>query len=249
MGIPAKKVLSVKPIDKRLLLLILLGCVVLILGVWGGSWLFNGKHGSNAALSGKPGSSTPTSGGFPLATATLSITNIAITPNLELSAVPVTETPSATTNGTTTPQTSQTSTPTPTKTALTQLPIRTTASCGSPNTWVVYIVQPGDSLFHISQVYGVTVAELQRANCLGSSTTLHTGQILYVPPWAPIAPTPTTIFVVIPTWTPTDTQVFIQPSDTPTQPAPVDTATDVPPVPTDIPTDIPIDTPGASVSP
>jgi len=235
-GSPATR-LAGTPVNKRLLLLILLACVVLILGILGMIWLFKGQHSSNAALAGKSPSTTPTSGGLPLATATFSITNIAITPNLELSATPATLTPSATTNQSATPLTSQTPTPTPTPTkmSITPLPIRTTVPCGSPNTWVVYIVQPGDSLFHISQIYGITVADLQRANCLGSSTSLHSGQILYVPPWAPIAPSPTTIIIVVPTSIPTDTQIFIQPTDTATEP-PVPTATE-PPVPTDIPID------------
>jgi len=232
-GSPAKKLSPVQPIDRRVLLLILLACVVLILGVLGMLWLFNGKHASITALSGYLASPTQTSGGLPLSTVTSSITDIAITPNLELSAIPDTETPSATTTETATPPTTQTATPI----GLTLVPIHTLVPCGSPNTWVVYIVKAGDSLFHISQIYAITVAELQRANCLGSSTTLHTGQVLYVPPWAPIPPTATTIFVVIPTAVPTATQ-YIPPTDTATQP-PVDTATE-PPVPTDIPTDTPV---------
>ena len=134
-GSPATR-LAGTPVNKRLLLLILLACVVLILGILGMIWLFKGQHGSNAALAGKSPSTTPTSGGLPLATATFSITNIAITPNLELSATPATLTPSATTNQSATPLTSQTPTPTPTPTkmSITPLPIRTTVPCGSPNT-------------------------------------------------------------------------------------------------------------------
>jgi LysM repeat protein len=232
-GSPAGKLIPGKPVNPRLLLWILLACMVLVLCIFGGVWLFNGQHGIIAALSGKPGSATPTSGGLPLATATFSITNIAITPNAELTLVPDTLTPSATTSATATPTTSQT----PTLKGLTPLPVNTQAPCGSPNTWVVYIVKPGDSLYHISQIYRVTVADLQRANCLGSSSTLHTGQILYVPPWAPLASTPTPI-VVIPTIIPTDTMVFIPPTDTATEP-PVNTATE-PPVPTEIPSDTPV---------
>jgi LysM repeat protein len=108
--------------------------------------------------------------------------------------------------------------------------------CGSPYTWVVYIVRPGDSLFRLSQVYGVTVAELQQANCLGTTTTLHTGQVLYVPPTAPFAPSPTLPIVVLPTFTPSDTEISIPPSDTPEHP--VDTATEIPTA-----SDIPLDTP------
>ncbi|MGD0751806.1 MAG: LysM peptidoglycan-binding domain-containing protein [Anaerolineales bacterium] len=120
---------------------------------------------------------------------------------------------------------------------ITPIPTQTKTSCGSPNTWVVYIVRPGDSLYHLSLVYGVTVADLQRANCLGTSSILHTGQLLYVPPTAPLAPSPTIPYVVIPTYTPTNTQVLIPPTDTATAP-PVETATEIP-----IPTEVPIDTP------
>ncbi len=234
-GTSATILLFGKPIAKRSILPILLGCVVLVLAVIGAIWLFNGRRGGNGALSGQPASPTSPSGILPLATATFSITNIAITPNLDLSAVPDTDTPVVTPSGSETPLPSQT----PTTIGLTPLPFHTQVPpCGSPNTWVVYIVQSGDSLYRISQIYRVTVAELQRANCLGSSTTLHTGQLLYVPPWAPIAPSPTTIIVVLPTTIPTDTPVVLPPTDTATEP-PVATATQ-PPVPTDIPTDTPV---------
>jgi LysM repeat protein len=69
-------------------------------------------------------------------------------------------------------------------------PTRTPASCGAPPTWVIYIVQPHDTLYHLGQIYGIPWTEIQRANCLTSST-IHTGQQLYVPPWAPRTPTPT----------------------------------------------------------
>jgi len=42
--------------------------------------------------------------------------------------------------------------------------------CGAPHSWIVYIVRPGDTLYRLSIAYGITVADLQRANCLGSST-------------------------------------------------------------------------------
>jgi len=236
-GKSANKPLFGKPIEMRIILPILLGCVVLILGVIGVVWLFTGHHGSNGTLSGQLDSSPSPSGENPLATATFSITIIPITPNVDVSAILNTDTPFATPSETETPISSQT----PARVVITPPPIHTLVPCGSPNTWVVYFVQPGDSLYHLSQVYGVTVAKLQQANCLGSSTSLHTGQLLYVPPWAPIAPSPIPPTVVLPTNTPTDTQVYIPPSDTPIPPTqpPVDTATQ-PPIPTDIPTDTPV---------
>ncbi|MGD0612267.1 MAG: LysM peptidoglycan-binding domain-containing protein [Anaerolineales bacterium] len=61
----------------------------------------------------------------------------------------------------------------------------TSVPCRAPAGWQTYYVQPGDTLYRLSQAYGITVAQLQRANCLGTSTLLKTGQALFVPPWAP----------------------------------------------------------------
>ena len=103
------------------------------------------------------------------------------------------------------------------------LPTRTPELCGPPLDWVLYPVQHGDTLYHLSVIYGVTVQELQYANCMGSSTLLVVGKSIYVPPWAPhlLTPTSTQVFTLGPTWT------VIVP-DTPT---PIDTET-----PTETPT-------------
>lgn len=111
------------------------------------------------------------------------------------------------------------------------LPTSTPIPCGAPYSWIIYIVQPGDTLYHLSLSYGITVADLQRANCMGSSVLLHTGQKLYVPPWAPLVPSPT-----LPPFV-TDTLAPL-PSDTPTE-VPTDTPV---PVPSDTPVEIPTDT-------
>lgn len=44
-----------------------------------------------------------------------------------------------------------------------------------------YTVQPGDYLSRIAQQFGVTVPDIQRANNLGSDTTIFPGQILVIP--------------------------------------------------------------------
>jgi LysM repeat protein len=204
----------------------LLGCIVLILVVIGLLWFLNGHGGSNAALSSKPGNSTPTSNELLLEPATLSTTNIPITPNVDIS----TDTPVAILSETETPLPSLT----PTAFGNTPILIHTQVPCGSPNSWVVYIVRPGDSLYRLSQVYGVTIAALQQANCLGTTTTLHTGQLLYVPRTVVIVPSATLPIIVMPTFTPSDTPVIIPPSDTPTEP-PIDTATQVS-IATNVPT-------------
>jgi len=78
-------------------------------------------------------------------------------------------------------------------------PTRTPIPCGPPPLWVTYTVRPGDTLYRLSVAYGVTVSQLQSANCLGNSTLIMAGQILYVPPG------PTRTPVTSPTKTPTPT--------------------------------------------
>jgi LysM repeat protein len=110
---------------------------------------------------------------------------------------------------------------------------QTPLPCGAPYSWAVYYVQPGDTLFRLSQTYGISVAELQRANCLGASTLLHTRQALYVPYSAPPPATPTALGLIIPTSTPANnnipTNTLLPPaSDTP---AALPTATSIPATP------------------
>ncbi|HVM72144.1 MAG TPA: LysM peptidoglycan-binding domain-containing protein [Anaerolineales bacterium] len=245
-GRGGSKPVTGKPIQKQVVLPLLLGGLAVILVVAGLLWMF-GHFGSTAALPGASGNSTPTATGSASLTAMFAATDIPITPNLPDESATPTDTPVSTSTGTITAS----ATPTPTMIGATAVLVHTQVPCGAPAGWVVYYVQPGDSLYRISVIYGVTVAELQRANCLGSSTTLHTGQTLYVPPWAPIAPTPTLPIVIGSTSTPTATQVVLPPTSTPTE-ASISTATEVPTeipteipteVPTEVPTDVPSDTP------
>jgi peptidoglycan endopeptidase LytE len=55
-----------------------------------------------------------------------------------------------------------------------------------------YVVRPGDTLYHVARTHGVTVAELQDANHLGTSDTLHVGQALVIPGAAVSADAPET---------------------------------------------------------
>ena len=112
--------------------------------------------------------------------------------------------------------------------------IQTPLPCGAPYSWVVYYVQPGDTLYHLGLAYGITVAELQRANCMGTSTLLHTGQMLHVPPWAPLAPLQTVPNEVLPTCTLTGTLVPCSCFDTSTE-LPINTAAEIPSA-TEVPT-------------
>lgn len=93
-------------------------------------------------------------------------------------------------------------------------PTHTPAQCSAPQTWIIYVVQQGDTLYHLGQVYGISYLEIMRANCLTSSN-IHIGQQLYVPPWATRTPSPTSILyfdtptgmAIGETSTPTDTAI------------------------------------------
>src|SRR6185436_6287296 len=99
------------------------------------------------------------------------------------------------------------------------VPTVTVIPCGPPAGWVkTHIVQPGDTLFRIALSYGITYPQLQRANCMGSSTTIFAGQLL----WVPNVPTRTPGITIVPNF-PTATPSFTQqptatfmPTDSPT---------------------------------
>ena len=59
-----------------------------------------------------------------------------------------------------------------------------------PSGWVTYTVVAGDTLYSIAVSYGLTVPELQAANCMGSSTEIYIGEVV----WVPNIPTVTPIF-------------------------------------------------------
>ncbi len=54
-------------------------------------------------------------------------------------------------------------------------------NCPLPDHWTTYIVNPTDSLFRLSVVYGVSVDELQKVNCMGNKTVILPGQVIYIP--------------------------------------------------------------------
>ena len=124
------------------------------------------------------------------------------------------------------------------------IPTKTPIPCGPPRNWVTYTVQHGDTLYHLSQAYGITVADLQAANCMGGSTLLHTGQKLYVPPWATRTSSPTV--TGIPTSTSTATA---SPSNTPMPSATGKPTPSATPIPSDTPTGTATDTQTPSPSP
>ncbi len=93
------------------------------------------------------------------------------------------------------------------------VPTVTVIPCGPPAGYVKrHVVQPGDNLYRIALSYGITYPQLQRANCMGSSTTIYAGQRL----WVPNIPTRTPVpgVTIIPTFT------TATPSNTPVTPVP-----------------------------
>jgi LysM repeat protein len=81
--------------------------------------------------------------------------------------------------------------------------------CQPPPTWIVYVVQIGDTLNALAARTNTSVFELQQANCL-ESFALQTGQTIYLPATPPTTthtPTPT----VTPSSTPTRTPTAEQP--------------------------------------
>lgn len=69
-------------------------------------------------------------------------------------------------------------------------------ACVRPEGWVPYTVNPTDSLYRLSVIYGVAIEELQSVNCMGNNTLLKPGDIIFVPELS----TPTPSFT--PTLTP-----------------------------------------------
>lgn len=111
-------------------------------------------------------------------------------------------------------------------------------TCGPPLNWVVYRVQPRDTLYALSRRFGVGIDAIRQANCL-RSYTIYIGQALYVPP-PPYVPTP--VPTSVPTITPTPTHSptptgTATPTLTPTR-SPTPTGTTMPtPIYTPIPTE------------
>jgi len=83
------------------------------------------------------------------------------------------------------------------------VPTVTVIPCGPPSSWIkAYTVKTGDNLYRVSLLYRTSVAQLQSANCMGSSTIIHIGQLL----WVPNVATSTPVFTAtVPTSTNTST--------------------------------------------
>jgi LysM repeat protein len=72
-------------------------------------------------------------------------------------------------------------------------PTATDVNCGPPDDWVPYTVKSGETLENLANRYRTTTADIQRANCLGGSNVVVTGQSIFVPNVATITPTNTKV--------------------------------------------------------
>lgn len=70
------------------------------------------------------------------------------------------------------------------------LPPSFLAGCAPRRDWLPYTVQPGETLFSLAQRFGLTVSQLQSANCLADPRSLQAGTTLYVPPGVVYIPPP-----------------------------------------------------------
>lgn len=133
-------------------------------------------------------------------------------------------------------------TPTPTATSVKRpRPTNTKAivSCTIASGWVLYTIRAGDTLYSIGQAYGVSAAEIQAGNCMGSNTLIHTGEQIFVPNVQPKkTPKPT----IKPTAKPTKTQSL----ESPIPPPVTTTEAPLPATATEAPVQPPVDTNGSA---
>ncbi|MDZ4769183.1 MAG: LysM domain-containing protein [Chloroflexota bacterium] len=54
-------------------------------------------------------------------------------------------------------------------------------TCLAPAGWVVYVIEPGDSLGLLAEATGTTIDLLVSANCLADASLITAGQPIYLP--------------------------------------------------------------------
>lgn len=67
--------------------------------------------------------------------------------------------------------------------------------CGPPDSWVPITIQPGMTIVSVSSDWGIAIAQLQKANCMGNSQAIVPGMTFFVPN----VPTVTPEFTATPT--------------------------------------------------
>ena len=122
----------------------------------------------------------------------------------------------------------------PTATSTSNPPTEQPFACGSHPNWVVYILQAEDTLESISAIYGISLEDLNLANCFEDNRQLLAGQGIFVPYDLLPSPTSPVSAVIAPLNTPTATPTkkpARKPSMTPTS-GPVQEVTPIPSLPT-----------------
>jgi len=131
--------------------------------------------------------------------------------------------------------------------------------CGPPLDWIIYYVQPGETLFSLARYFGVSVEDIRLANCM-TGYTIYVGQPLYLPPLPPM-PVPTFTPTTLPTAAPAPpAPPGPQPTNTPVPPStntpvppststPVPPTATLPPLPTSTYMPSPIETPTPPATP
>lgn len=102
------------------------------------------------------------------------------------------------------PSTTPNPTPPPTSIPIVEPLSPTPTDCNPPANWLIYLVQPEDTLFNLSQDLNLTVPQLQLANCL-ETNTIRIGQPLYIPYVPTATASATATFTATPTSTATAT--------------------------------------------
>jgi LysM repeat protein len=73
--------------------------------------------------------------------------------------------------------------------AATALPAVVNPNCAqTPPTWVVYTVEPGDSLGLLAEQTGTGMSDIIAGNCLDNPDQIEVGQVLYLPTTPVVAP-------------------------------------------------------------
>ncbi len=116
-------------------------------------------------------------------------------------------------------------------------PLVDLVDCTPPDGWILYTVEPSDSIMRLKLIYGISETELKSANCRRGDKFFQPGDQIYVPAIITSTPKPT------PTNTPRP-QIYFPPTATREErhnPPPPATPTSIP-VPTDTPPPPPTDT-------
>jgi hypothetical protein len=126
----------------------------------------------------------------------------------------------------------------------------TDPACTTPEGWILYTLLPTDSILRLSLSLGISVTDLQSANCLEDDRVVRPGDQIYIPylptstptpgiqsptPTATLQPEPTSSPRPLPSYTYTPMAPTKEPKPKPPSPMPPPSDTPAPVVPTSSP--------------